>query len=171
MKISWEHPSINPEELYELMRRNKMLPYHLGPVGMIEAVRGLAMVSRYGLVLNDEGAVMASFLYFPIALGLLGFTWIPEIKYLHRDHRDDLAGLGTELRAVWFRNGIHRVESHVPVSRSQTVKALRAIGFRQETRDGIREIVDFGLGPEPMTLLGLLASDPPRPPPPCQGGT
>ena len=128
MRLSWDHPSINPAELYELLHRNGLLQAQ-DNAKLLEGIRATAMISRYGLVLDDDDRVLASFLYWPIQPHILGFQWIPEVKRLHTK-RDELIALGEELRTVWFRGGVTRVEAHVPVARTQTIRAVKAMGFR-----------------------------------------
>ena len=90
------------------------------------------------------------------------FNWIPEVKRLHT-RKAELVELSWALRDFWFKDGIRRVEAHIPTSRTQTIRALKMIGFRQETLDtGLRETVDYGKGFEGTVILGLLESDPVR---------
>ena len=165
MKISWEHPIISPEELYELLHRTGLLPKHEGNQQMVLALLAASKAARYGLVLNPEGSVLASFLFWPARQHIMAFQWIPELKGLH-SRKEELAEVGTELRAVWFRDGVTRVEAQVPTRRRQTVKTLIAMGFHLETSgQGLRGAVDYGRGPEDISVLGLLATDPAPVPP------
>lgn len=164
MRISWERPRLSPDEFYELLRRHVLLPMHLGEDKLLRMVRATADAARFGMVLEDgdDPGVLATTLTYLSEPGVLMFWWIPEVKRLHT-RRDELIDLGSELRSVWFRDGVRRVEARVPIQRTQTIRALKNMGFRQETLDwGLRGAVDYGKGPEGLAILGLLEADPPR---------
>ena len=161
MKFDLQHQRIQPVELYELLRRHELLPA-LPEDLLIKAVKQLADQSVYGLILDTDDAVLASTLTMRQNPSCLLFTWIPEVRKLHL-RRNEMIDLGHEMRQMWFVEGIRRVEARFPVKRSQTMRALKTMGFRQETLDwGLREAVDYGHGPEGVAILGLIESDPER---------
>ena len=165
MRLSHDLPRIAPDALYRLLRSHGLLPLSLGEEGLLRAIKATAEYGTYAMVVEGEGddtVVLASVLSVVPEPGILLTQWIPEVKDLHK-RKADLRALGEELRAYWFREGIRRVEARVAKSRLQTIKALKTMGFRQETNDhGIRMAVDYGKGWESFIVLGLLETDPVR---------
>ena len=170
MRLDHSKPHLEPDELYRLLHAHGLLPLSLGEEGLLGAIRATAAAAVFSMVVEGEGedtAVLASVLTFHVEPGILMAQWIPEMKSLHKE-RAKLWELAEELRAFWFRDGIRRVEARVPKSRIQTIKALKIMGFRQETTDqGLRMAVDYGKGYEAFIVLGLLESDPVRKQEPC----
>lgn len=170
MRLDHSKPHLEPDELYRLLHHHGLLPVSLGEEGLLGAIRATAKAAVFSMVVEGEGddtTVLASVLTFPVEPGVLMTQWIPEMKALHKE-RAKLWELSDELRAFWFREGTRRVEARVPKSRIQTIKALKTMGFRQETTDqGLRMAVDYGKGYEAFIVLGLLESDPVRKQEPC----
>lgn len=160
MQMDWTVGKIEAEELYRLIARHRLLPIHLGEELLLRDLRARAEAGAFGLVTEDN-KVLASTLTYGDAPGSLQFMWIPEVKGIHH-RKQELSDLGQVLRDYWFKQlGAHRVEARVPALRIQTIKALKAIGFRQESMDcGLRNAVDHGAGPESVIVLGLLPDDP-----------
>lgn len=161
MEMNWYTQSLEPVGVYNLLHKHDLLPA-LPEQELLSAMRVISAKTDFGMVVDDEGKVLASTFTTHLKPGVLGFTWIPEVKRLHT-FKDDLALLAEELRAFWFKDGIRRVEAYVPVARTQTTRALKGLGFRQETLDcGIRGYMDYGHGYEAHIILGLLPDDPVR---------
>lgn len=159
MEMDWNHRRLEPVEVYNLFHKHNLLPA-VSEVELLATMRHIALHAEFGIVTDGQGAVLASAFTIPSRRGVKEFTWIPEIKLLHK-LKDDLAALGEELRSVWFKHDTRRVEAYVPISRTQTTRALKGLGFRQETLDcGIRSFMDYGKGYEPHILLGMLETDP-----------
>ena len=163
MRLDHSMPRLEPEALYQLLKQHGLLPVSLGEEGLLNAIRATAKAAAFTMVVQGEGAeraVVASVLTFQVEPGILMAQWIPEVKGLNKD-RPGLWAVSEELRAMWFQSGIRRVEARVAKSRIQTIKALKIMGFRQETTDhGLRLAVDYGKGYEAFIVLGLLESDP-----------
>jgi hypothetical protein len=160
MKISWDHPALDPGELYELLRKHTLIP-KMDDMQLLAGIKSLAQQSAFLMVVDDSG-VLATTLTRKGMPGVLDFLWIPEVRGLSRC-RDELIDLGAQFREIWFKDGIRRVESRIPLSRRQTVKALHYMGFVEETgSSGLRDAVDYGKGPEAIAIMGLLESDPAR---------
>jgi len=164
MRMDWRVGKIEPDAFYGLMARHNLLPLHLGEELLIRDIRGKAETGAFGLVVEDaesDPGVLAATLTYGVEPGVLCFLWIPEVKALHR-RKQELSDLGLSLRDYWFHElGARRVEARVPIHRTQSIRALKAIGFRQETLDcGIRDAVDHGNGLESVVVLGLLEADP-----------
>lgn len=170
MKLDTSVPRLTSVGLYMLLRRHGLLPISLGEEGLQRALVATANNAAFAVVTEGEGeekGVVASVLTYPLEPGILGVQWIPETKGLNKN-RASLWALAEELRGMWFQGDIRRVEARVAKSRIQTIKALKVMGFRQETNDhGIREAVDYGKGWESFLILGLLATDPMRKPESC----
>lgn len=156
---------LKPTELFELLTSHDLVPKGVPESMLLNSIHVMADHSAFCLIVDEEEAdavVLASGLTMPLDNRTLTFTWIPEVKRLHT-RKADLAKLALELRALWFTNGITRVEARTTTKRTQTIRALKNIGFRQETLDtGLRSGVDYGKGPEGVIILGLLESDPLR---------
>ena len=152
-------------ELFELLSKHSLIPQGIPCEIMLGAIKTLAENSAFCLVVDgegDEALVLASAITAPYDANTLLFTWIPEVKRLHT-RKADLATLAAELRAIWFTDGIKRVEARTTSTRTQTIRSLKNMGFRQETIDGgLRGAVDYGKGPEGVVILGMLNSDAPR---------
>lgn len=166
MRLLWDKPSLKPDELYSLLNRHNLLPMHLGQEGLIRSMRLTAEASLFLVVAEGEGddmRVLASTYTYISEPGIAVFNWVPEVSQLHK-RRNELIDLGQDLaEKVWFDVGIRRVEARVPSKRTQTIRALRHMGFHQETLDsGLREAVDYGKGPEGVVVLSRLATDLPR---------
>jgi len=160
VRLDFSYPHISPAELYELLRRNNLLPQGIGNIALLAQIKSLAERGVYLLVVDDTG-VLASTLTMRQDPGTLAFYWIPEVKALHT-RRDDLIDLSASLRELWFTEGIKRVEARVAASRRQTFKALITMGFKNETANGgLRNAVNYGNGDEMMHILGLLPTDKP----------
>lgn len=159
MKLDHTTPRLTSVSLYLLLRRHGLLPVSLGEDGLQRAIAATAANARFAVV-TEDGGVVASVLTYQLEPGILGVQWIPEMKGLNKN-RPALWALSDELREFWFRDGVRRIEARVPKSRIQTIKALKTMGFRQETTDhGLRQAVDYGKGFEAFIVLGLLESDP-----------
>lgn len=158
-------PQLQPAELFELLTTHNLVPRGVSELKLLDSVRIMANSSAFGLVVDgegDEADVLAVALTMPIDENTLSFTWIPEVKRLHI-RKADLATLAVELRGFWFQAGIRRVEARTTTKRTQTIRALKNIGFKQETLEsGLRSGVDYGKGPEGVVILGMLESDPIR---------
>lgn len=151
-------PPISAEQYFELLTGHGLVPRGFVEVELLKKIRKDAENSVFGLVVDETG-VLASTLTKPISLNILAFLWIPEVKRLHT-RKKDLQALGLRLREFWFQDGITRVEARSSTSRTQTIRTLKHIGFRQETTDhGLRSGVDYGNGPEGVVILGLLEGD------------
>lgn len=165
MQMDWRNRTLEPVALYTLLHKHSLLPISLGESVLLEEIKLLAENAHFGLVVEGEDedpCVLASTLTFQKSPGVLRFMWIPEIKRLHT-RKQDLADLGRGLRESWFTPGIRRVEAHVPAARTQAIRALKCMGFRQETLDcGIRAAQDYGKGWEAHVVLGMLENDPVR---------
>ena len=165
MKMDWRVRTLEPVALYSLLHKHALLPVSLGESRMMEEIKLVSENAHFGLVVEGDGddpAVLASTLTYQIYPGVLRFSWIPECKRLHT-RKDDLATLAADLRPFWFREGVRRVEAHLPATRTQSIRALKGLGFRQETLDcGLRAACDYGKGWEAHVVLGLLANDPVR---------
>lgn len=156
---------LQPIELFELLSKHGLVPVGFSDTVLLPYLKKLAESSAFSLIVDGEGddaLVLASGLSTPLDMHTLSFQWIPEVKRLHT-RKVDLATLAVELRELWFTNGIRRVEARTTSSRTQTIRSLKNIGFRQETLDGgLRSAIDFGKGPEGVVILGMLESDAPR---------
>lgn len=165
MKLDRSVPRLTSTALYMLLRRHGLLPVSLGEEGLKNALVATSQNAHFAVVTEGDGTeygVVASVLTYPLEPGILGVQWIPEMKGLNKN-RAGLWDIAEELREFWFRDGVRRVEARVPKSRIQTIKALKTMGFRQETTDhGLRMAVDYGKGYEAFIVLGLLESDPVR---------
>lgn len=156
---------LKPAELFELLFSHDLIPKGVPETMLLNSVRFMSENSAFCLVVDgegDEALVLASAITMPIDDHSLMFTWIPEVKRLHT-RKTDLIDLAVELRALWFQNGVKRVEARSTTKRTQTIRTLKNIGFKQETLDsGLRSGVDYGKGPEGVVILGMLESDPLR---------
>lgn len=154
---------LNPTQLYNMLDNHGLVPKGQSEVAMLRVIQTRASEGIFCVVTEDDSdLVLAATLSYPTSPRSLGFIWVPEVKRLNH-RKPDLAELAKDFRAFWFQQGIYRVEAHVPTSRSQTTRTLKAMGFRQETLDsGLRDTVDFGNGPEGILILGMLESDPVR---------
>lgn len=170
MKLDTSIPRLTSVSLYMLLKRHALLPVSLGEEGLQRAIHATANAATFMAVTEGEGqgkGVVASILTYPLEPGVLGIMWIPETKGLNKDKRG-LWALSESLREIWFQGDIRRVEARVAKSRIQTIKALKVMGFRQETTDhGIRQAVDYGKGWESMLILGMLDTDTVRKHEPC----
>lgn len=158
-------PRLQPTELFELLFSHDLVPKGIQELALLDSIRVMAGNSAFGLIVDgdgDEALVLASTFTMPLNDNTLSFTWIPEVKRLHT-RREDLVHLAVELRNLWFQSGIRRVEARTTTKRTQTIRTLKNLGFKQETLDsGLRSGVDYGKGPEGVVILGMLESDPLR---------
>lgn len=149
------HDDIKPEFLYELMRKQRLLPdaYAKDPTLILNLVDRATTVSLsegeelLGLVLGVK--------HTPEALNLMVFIINKSLPWA------DLAGVQEQLRERWFEGAISRVQAIFPVSRKNTRKFLAHLGFIEETRGcGLRNTFNYGDHHEACTVMSLLPSDP-----------
>jgi hypothetical protein len=87
--------------------------------------------------------------------------WVNEVSRLHQK-KDFLVEASKVLRKRWFdEKGLMRVGVHIPIARTQTIRTLKALGFRMETLPwGVRDCAGYGNHLESVAIMGLLPSDP-----------
>jgi hypothetical protein len=113
--------------------------------------------------LHEGDRVLAVIIETRPADKVLELIWVNEVSRLHT-RRDLLTEAASVLRERWFTGmGMERIGVHIPIARTQTIRTIKAMGFRMETLPwGIRNCSGYGDHMESMAVLGLLPSDPVR---------
>ena len=144
-------------ELYELLSKHRLLPNQLEEP---KACIALAESCEVGF-LHEGDRVLAVILETHPSDNAVELVWVNEVSRLHQK-KDFLAAAAALLRTRWFtEKGYIRVGVHVPVARTQTIRTLKALGFRMETLPwGVRNCMGYGNHVESIAILGLLPSDP-----------
>jgi hypothetical protein len=160
MQIDWAQGPLDAGILYSTLNRHLLLPASLQDPNICLAA---ANQMRIGF-LHDGGDVpLAILLESNPEPGLVGLMFITGVARLHQK-KDDLIEISLVLRDRWFKEmKADRVESRVPVERTQTIRCLKHLGFRLETLPcGIRNGIVLNGKSKSLSVLGLLPSDPIR---------
>lgn len=150
--------SVSGEDLFRLFERHRLLSglMRIRP----DVFNTLATVCRVG-AFHLEGKPFAWMVESPIGEpGVLDLSIVSEGKDVPFT-REDLATVRDYLYSHWFDQiGAIRVQAMPPISRKKSVRLLRFLGFREETKvAGIRNGINLGRRFEPLTLMGLLPED------------
>ena len=144
-------------ELYELLHKHRLLPRNLEDPNVCIS---LAESSDVGF-LHEGERVLAVILETHPSRDVVELIWVNEVGRLHQ-RKEELFRVAESLRHRWFMEGSkERIGVHVPIARTQTIRTLKALGFRLETLPwGIRSCQTYGNHMESMAVLSLLPTDP-----------
>ena len=146
-------------ELFELLSKHRLLPNQLERPEVCVAMAESAEVG----FLHEGDRVLAVLLETRPSDKAIELIWVNEVSRLHQK-KDFLVEASKILRKRWFEDQtLLRVGVHIPVARTQTIRTLKALGFRMETLPwGVRDCVGYGNHVESIAIMGLLPSDPIR---------
>jgi hypothetical protein len=144
-------------ELYELLSKHRLLSNQMEEPNVCIAMAESADVG----FLHEGERVLAVVIETHPSEKTVELLWVNEVSRLHQK-KDFLAEASKALRKRWFEEkGYSRVGVHIPIARTQTIRTLKALGFRLETMPwGIRDAVGYGNHLESLAILGLLPTDP-----------
>ena len=147
-------------ELYELLSKHRLLPNQMENPQVCVAMAESAEVG----FLHEGDRVLAVLLETHPSEQAIELIWVNEVSRLHQK-KDFLVEASKILRKRWFEDqSLLRVGVHIPVARTQTIRTLKALGFRMETLPwGVRDSIGYGNHVESIAILGLLPSDAVRP--------
>lgn len=120
----------------------------------------LSTVARLGGIFNGDEPV-AWMVETPIGEpGVLDIAIISEGREVDFT-RADLEDVASLLHHHWFDEmGAVRVQAFPPIARKRSMRILRFLGFREETKmAGLRDATNLGKRFEPLAAMGLVASD------------
>jgi len=159
MTVTYIPRRLDGVELYQLLTKHRLLPKSMENPQVCVA---MAESSDVGF-LHEGDRVLAVIIETRPADKVLELIWVNEVSRLHT-RRDLLIEAASVLRERWFtRMGMERIGVHIPIARTQTIRTIKAMGFRMETLPwGIRNCSGYGDHLESMAVLGLLPSDPIR---------
>lgn len=159
MKVTFIPRKLDGVELYQLLSKHRLLPTSMEAPEICVA---MAESSDVGF-LHEGDRVLAVIIETHPSNKTLELIWINEVSKLHT-RRELLIEASLVLRERWFgQMGKERVGVHIPVARTQTIRAIKTMGFRMETLPwGIRNCSGYGSHLESMAVLGLLPTDPAR---------
>ena len=158
MRVQFSDEPLDGGLLYSLLDRHKLLPLQLrDPQICVVAAQSMGI----GFLHNDGEKPFAVLLESQPEPGVVGLMFITERAHLNQC-RDELIDVSRVLRDRWFSQmGAYRVESRVPVERTQTIRCLKHMGFRVETLPkGIRNGAIYSGKPKSLCIMGLLPDDP-----------
>ena len=158
-KVTFIPRKLDGAELYALLAKHRLLPKSMEDPRVCV---GVAESSDVGFI-HEGDRVLAVIIETHPSDKTVELIWVNEVSRLHtrRDLLIETAGI---LRERWFgKLGLERVGVHIPIARTQTIRTIKAMGFRMETLPwGIRNCSGYGDHLESMAVLGLLPSDPVR---------
>jgi hypothetical protein len=156
--IQFAEEKIDGSVLYSLLERHLLLPEALkNPAVCMMA----ANTMNVGFLHDDGEKPMAVLLETTPEPGIVGLLFISERAHINQ-RRDELIEVSIQLRERWFgQMGAVRVESRIPIERTQTIRCLRHMGFKVETMPkGLRNAVIYNSKPKDLCVMSLLPSDP-----------
>lgn len=158
MFIQFSEEKIDGGVLYSLLERHLLLPEVLkNPSICMMAANSM----NVGFIHDDGNKPLAILLETHPEPGIVGLLLITERARLNQ-RRDELIDISIQLRERWFgQMGAYRIESRIPVERTQTIRCLRHMGFRIETLPcGLRNAVIYNGKPKDLCVMSLLPTDP-----------
>ena len=157
MNVTFIPRKLDGVELFQLLTKHRLLPKSMENPQVCIA---MAESSDVGF-LHEGDRVLAVIIETHPSEKTLELIWVNEVSRLHT-RRDLLIEASLVLRARWFDQlNMERVGVHIPVARTQTIRTIKAMGFRMETLPwGIRNCSGYGDHLESMAVLGLLPTDP-----------
>ena len=158
MQIEWQEKGMDGGLLYSILNRHQLLPAGLADPGVCIVA---AQEMTIGILHDGKDKPLAVLLESYPEPGVIGLLFITEVAHLNTQ-RDELIEVSLSLRDRWFNQmGAIRVESRIPVERTQTVRCLKHFGFKLETEQkGLRNAVVFNGAVKSLHILGLLSTDP-----------
>ena len=158
MKVEFSDEQMDGGMLYNLLDKHHLLPPQL------EDANNCILASQMmniGFLHDDGPKPLAIMLETNPEPGVIGLMFITERARLNQ-RRDELIAVSSVLRERWFNGfGAYRVESRIPVERTQGIRCLRHLGFRVETLPkGLRNAVVYNGKPVSLCVMSLLPSDP-----------
>lgn len=155
-----EFADVHPDGgmLYSLLDRHRLLPDSLrDPAICMLASERMSV----GFIHEGGETPLAILLESYPAPGIVGLLFINERPRLNQ-LRDGLIECSLRLRKRWFEDlGALRVEARIPIERTQTIRCLGHLGFKQETLPkGLRDAEFYHGKATSMCVMGLLPSDP-----------
>jgi len=152
-------PDMTPEFLFGLLHRKHLLTL---PARNNPAILANVAVNGDFYALTEGDQTLAWLIETRgMEPGVLDLALVPEDKVLCQ-RVVQLARLSEELRERWFeKEGWEKIQVQVAMSRKNTCRSLRALGFVCETRSiGIRKAVTLNKESEALMIYGLLPDDP-----------
>lgn len=142
-----------------LLKHNLLYDSLADPMALIAASDGITI----GFIHEGGDVPLAIVLENRPCPGVIGVMLITERPKLNQ-RKAELVEIGKALRERWFEGQkTRRVESRVPVERTQTIRVLKHMGFRVETLPkGLRSAETIKSKPVSFCIMGLLPSDPLR---------
>lgn len=159
MSVTWMEVSPSPISVRDLLRAHKMLPDTLeDPVQLIRFSNN----SRVGYAGAMDNPI-AVFIESDLDNKVLCIQVILKDKDVYKEH--PIIPIREALIDRWFHHSdCRRVECRIEVDRVNSIKFMKAIGFRQETApSGIREAYACNNKFINIHVLGLLPTDHLRP--------
>ena len=158
MYVEFADEHIDGGILYSLLDRHNLLPETLRDPSICMMA---AQTMSVGFVHDGGTKPLAVLLETNPEPGVVGLMFITERARLNQ-RRDELIEVSSQLRERWFNGyGAYRVETRIPVERTQTIRCLRHLGFKIETMPkGLRNAVIYNGKPVSLCVLSMLPTDP-----------
>ena len=158
MFVLFSDEKLDGGTLYDTLRKHRLLPQALEDPRVCMGVAGTMTV---GFICDNEDSHLALLLESHPEPGVVGVMMITERARLNQ-RRNDFIELSKALRDRWFGEyNAHRVETRIPVERTQTIRCFRHMGFKAETLpSGMRNGAIYNGKPASLCIMSLLPTDP-----------
>jgi len=158
--VAFSEEKIDGGVLYNLLDKHMLLPEYLKDPQICMMA---ATTMSVGFIHDDGKMPLAVLLETHPEPGIVGVLMITERARLNQ-RRDELIEISSQLRERWFGQfGAYRVETRIPVERTQTIRCLKHLGFRIETLPkGLRNAAMYNGKPKSLCIMSLLPTDSPR---------
>jgi RimJ/RimL family protein N-acetyltransferase len=162
------HEEVTAESLFDLAKKHRLIPENV--VDAVDYYRGIsACCALIQIEVEGTGENVGSLIVSDIRDGdsaQIDFIprpqfFSPVLKDGSRNEEDFLGMFDSAVRPVFDKllagRDLHRLTAMVPKSRSRTVKALKACGFRKE--GVMRDAIKFSSKDvEDLVVMGMLPS-------------
>ena len=158
MLVEWAQEKMDGGLLYTILERHQLLPPSLSDPRTCIMV---AEMMSIGILHDGSDEPLALMIESYPESGVVGLLFITEVPRLNQ-RRDELIEVSMELRKRWFDDfKAYRIESRIPVERTQTIRCLKHMGFKIETVPKcMRNGAVYNGKPKDLCMLSLLPSDP-----------
>jgi len=156
--VEWSEEPVDAGVLYSVLEKHQLLPKSLEN---LQNCLIMASMTSIGFLHDGGNNPLAILLETRPEPGVIGILFITGVARLN-NRRDELISASIPLRERWFGSGAYRVESRIPVERTQTIRCLKHLGFKLETAMpmGLRNAVVYNDKLTSLCIMSLLPDDP-----------
>lgn len=157
ISVEWSNDPVDPGILYSVLDKHQLLPAGMSNP---QTCMMIAQMTSIGFLHDGGNNPLAILLETRPEPGIVGILFITGVARLNQ-RRDELVQASLALRERWFDGQTIRVESRIPVERTQTIRCLKHLGFKIETiPKGLRNAVVYNGKPTSLCIMSLLPNDP-----------